>query len=145
MFLISLFTSLVTGYIFKKCHDEIAYLAGVFAIVSLIISLVLAPWQIQFLLLVGVLIITQKLLEKNEHKLKLEQNSQGKLNYSDHHKQILSQPKTTEEEITRIVSRVANYQAENSVEFIEEEIAEKYRVLPWRIHQLAKTHELQDK
>jgi predicted membrane protein len=144
MFLISLFTSLVTGYIFKKCKDEIAYLVGIFAIVSIVITLVLAPWQIQLLLLVCVLFITQKLLKKNEYKLKLEENSQGKLNYSDHHEQILSQSKITEEEIARKY-RGAIYQAENPVEFTEGEIIGKYRGLPWRIHQLAKTHELRDR
>ena len=64
-FLIPLFTGLVTGYIFKKSNDEIAYIAGVFAAVSLILSLVLAPWQIQFGLLVLVLISTNKLLRKS--------------------------------------------------------------------------------
>ncbi|BAZ32170.1 hypothetical protein NIES4074_46720 [Cylindrospermum sp. NIES-4074] len=65
IFLIPLFTGLVTGYIFKKSNDEIAYIAGVFAAVSLILSLVLAPWQIQFALLVFVLISTNKLLRKS--------------------------------------------------------------------------------
>jgi hypothetical protein len=65
IFLIPLFTGLVTGYIFKKSNDEIAYIAGVLAAVSLILSLVLAPWQIQFALLVFVLISTNKLLRKS--------------------------------------------------------------------------------
>jgi membrane protein implicated in regulation of membrane protease activity len=144
MFLISLFTGLITGYIFKKCKDEIAYLAGIVAVVSLIVSLVLAPWEIQFLLLVCVLIITQKLLQKNEYKLKLEEHGQGKLNYSDHNEEILSQPKITEEEITRKY-RGASYQAENSAEFIEGEVAGKYRGLPWRIHQITTTPQLRDR
>ncbi|MBC1220470.1 hypothetical protein GNF10_18080 [Nostoc sp. UCD121] len=67
-FLIPLCTALATGYLFKKSTDEIAYLAGVFAAISLILSLVLAPWQIQFGLLITVLIITNKLLQKNEFK-----------------------------------------------------------------------------
>ncbi|ACC83733.1 hypothetical protein [Nostoc punctiforme] len=67
-FLIPLCTALVTGYLFKKSNDEIAYLAGVFAAISLILSLVLAPWQIQFGLLITVLIITNRLLQKNEFK-----------------------------------------------------------------------------
>ena len=67
-FLIPLCTALATGYLFKKSTDEIAYLAGVFAAISLILSLVLAPWQIQFGLLITVLIITNKLLQKNESK-----------------------------------------------------------------------------
>ncbi|MEJ6483729.1 hypothetical protein N0Y54_20820 [Nostoc punctiforme UO1] len=67
-FLIPLCTALATGYLFKKSNDEIAYLAGVFAAISLILSLVLAPWQIQFGLLITVLIITNRLLQKNEFK-----------------------------------------------------------------------------
>ncbi|MBD2508956.1 hypothetical protein H6G91_16965 [Nostoc muscorum FACHB-395] len=67
-FLIPLCTALATGYMFKKSTDEIAYLAGVFAAISLILSLVLAPWQIQFGLLIAVLIITNRLLQKNEFK-----------------------------------------------------------------------------
>lgn len=67
-FLIPLCTALATGYLFKKSTDEIAYLAGVFAAISLILSLVLAPWQIQFGLLITVLIITNRLLQENESK-----------------------------------------------------------------------------
>ena len=67
-FLIPLCTALATGYLFKKSSDEIAYIAGVFGAISLIFSLVLAPWQIQFGLLIIVLIITNKLLQENESK-----------------------------------------------------------------------------
>ncbi|MHC5728888.1 MAG: hypothetical protein ACYTXY_33185 [Nostoc sp.] len=67
-FLIPLCTALATGYLFKKSTDEIAYLAGVFAAISLILSLVLAPWQIQFGLLIIVLIITNRLLQENKSK-----------------------------------------------------------------------------
>jgi predicted membrane protein len=81
-FLIPLFTGLITGYIFKKSADEIAYFAGIVAVISLIISLVLAPWEIQLLLLIVVLITTQRLLEKNDYKMKQHQNNQGKINSS---------------------------------------------------------------
>jgi predicted membrane protein len=67
-FLIPLCTALVTGYFFTKSTDEVAYLAGVFAGISLILSLVLAPWQIQLVLLIVVLISTNRLLQKNEYK-----------------------------------------------------------------------------
>jgi type IV secretory pathway TrbD component len=67
-FLIPLCTALATGYLFKKSTDEISYLAGVFAAISFILSLVLAPWQIQFGLLIIVFIVTNKLLQKNESK-----------------------------------------------------------------------------
>ncbi|MCC5637270.1 hypothetical protein LC593_15655 [Nostoc sp. CHAB 5844] len=65
-FLIPLLAGLATGYLSKKCSDELAYLTGVFTIVSLVVSLVLAPWQIQLLLLVFVVITTNKLLRDNE-------------------------------------------------------------------------------
>ena len=67
-FLLPLCTALATGYLFKKSSDEIAYIAGVFAAISFIFSLVLAPWQIQFGWLMIVLIITNRLLQKNESK-----------------------------------------------------------------------------
>ncbi|WP_257237134.1 hypothetical protein [Nostoc sp. 'Peltigera malacea cyanobiont' DB3992] len=67
-FLIPLCTALATGYFFKKSTDEIAYFAGVFAAISLILTLVLAPWQIQFGLLIIVFIITNRLLQENESK-----------------------------------------------------------------------------
>ncbi len=79
-FLIPLFTGLITGYIFKKGVDEITYFAGILAVISLIISLVLAPWQIQLLLLIVVLITTERLLEQNEYQMNRGQNSQDRRN-----------------------------------------------------------------
>jgi hypothetical protein len=79
-FLIPLFTCLISGYIFKKGVDEITYFAGILAVISLIISLVLAPWQFQLLLLIVVLISTQRLLEKNEYQINRGQNSQDRRN-----------------------------------------------------------------
>lgn len=67
-FLIPLCTALATGYLFQKSTDEVAYLAGVFAAISLILSLVLAPWQIQFGLLIVVFMITNKFLQQNGSK-----------------------------------------------------------------------------
>ncbi len=61
-FLIPLFTGLATGYLSKKCNDEVAYLIGLFTIISFVLSLVLAPWQIQFVLLILIIISTNRLL-----------------------------------------------------------------------------------
>jgi predicted membrane protein len=68
-FLVPLCTALVTGYLVKQSTDEIAYIAGVFGSICFILSLVLAPWQIQLLMLVVVLITTNSLLSKNESNL----------------------------------------------------------------------------
>lgn len=64
-FLIPLCTGLVTGFVAKQCEDEIAYLTGIFTIISLILSLVLAPWQFQLLLLILVIVSTNKFLQKD--------------------------------------------------------------------------------
>ena len=44
----------MTGYLFKRNDDEITNIAGVFTAVIFIVSLVLAPWPIQFGLLMFV-------------------------------------------------------------------------------------------
>jgi membrane protein implicated in regulation of membrane protease activity len=99
-FVFPLFTGLLTGYIFKKCKDEIAYFAGLVAIISLMVSLFLAPWEIQLLLLLGVLVVTQKLLQENEYKLKLQDKSQRKLSDSNQHKLIASKTQHIPQEHT---------------------------------------------
>ena len=69
-FLIPLSICVITGYIFNRCSDEVGYLSGLFAIISLVLSLILAPWEIQVLILVVVLVTAKKLLQRNEYKLK---------------------------------------------------------------------------
>lgn len=64
LFLIPLATSLVAAYIFKNSADEIAYLMGSITVVSIILGLVLAPWQIQLLILIFVIINTKRLLQQ---------------------------------------------------------------------------------
>lgn len=80
VFLIPLCTSLIIGYTFKECTDEIGNFAGIFALVNLVLSVVLAPWQILLLLLIFVLMTTKKLLQQNEYKLKLAKDNQEKPN-----------------------------------------------------------------
>ncbi|MFM6016680.1 MAG: hypothetical protein ACKPCI_06105 [Dolichospermum sp.] len=57
--------SVITGYLLKKNDDEITNIAGVFTGIIFIVSLVLAPWQVQFGLLMFVVIVSNKLLKKN--------------------------------------------------------------------------------
>jgi len=74
-FLMPLTTGLIAGYIFNRSADEMAYLTGVVTVVSFILSLVLAPWQIQLLILTLLIISTRKLLLQVEYKMQT-QNSQ---------------------------------------------------------------------
>lgn len=69
MFLIPLTTCLVSGFVFKKSADEMAYLTGVVSIFSLVLSIILAPWQIQLLVLALVMFSTKKLLRINDRRM----------------------------------------------------------------------------
>ncbi|MEB3214871.1 MAG: DUF4278 domain-containing protein [Nostocales cyanobacterium 94392] len=130
-FLIPLFICVITGYIFKKCSDEVGYLAGLFAIISLVLSLILAPWEIQVLLLVVVLVTTKKLLQQNEYQLKFEERDH---NY--HQNQTVSPSETVKKEVTRQY-RGTNYQVDIvNTEIIEEEVKGKYRGTPWIIRRV---------
>lgn len=51
----------VVFYVLKHSADEIAYISVAIFIVCLLVSLMIAPWQVQFLLLVLVLLGTQRL------------------------------------------------------------------------------------
>jgi hypothetical protein len=64
-FLMTLVTGLMTSYLFKINDGEITNIVGVFTAIIFIVSLVLAPWQFQFGLLIFVVIISNKLLKKN--------------------------------------------------------------------------------
>lgn len=67
-FLLPLTTGLISGYLCKKSADEMAYLTGTATVVSVILTLVLAPWQIQLLILGVTIFATKKLLLKNASK-----------------------------------------------------------------------------
>ncbi|MBD1213871.1 MAG: hypothetical protein H9534_14225 [Dolichospermum circinale Clear-D4] len=64
-FLMTLVTGLMTSYLFKINDGEITNIVGVFTAIIFIVSLVLAPWQFQFGLLIFVVIVSNKLLKKN--------------------------------------------------------------------------------
>lgn len=77
-FLIPLMTCLASGYIFKSCADEMAYLTGTITVVSLVLSLILAPWQLQLLILMFVMTSTKRLLRQNEYRMQLGQKTRDK-------------------------------------------------------------------
>lgn len=56
-FLVLVCSCLISSYfVLRKNHREIAHLVGIFGIISLVIVLILAPWQILFLLLISVFV-----------------------------------------------------------------------------------------
>jgi hypothetical protein len=65
-FIIPLGLALVVFYILKHATDEIAYIATAILVVSLIVSLIIAPWQFQLLLLLLVLLSNIRIWQKTE-------------------------------------------------------------------------------
>ncbi len=138
LFVIPLFTGLVAGYIFKKSTDEIGQIIGVVAAISLALGLILAPWQVQLLLLIVVFVSTKKLLQQNEYKLKQQEKDQEQLN-NQNQELISSQPQLLEDEAI-LKYRGNNYQPPDmNVEIQEGEVVGRYRGIPWRMHQVVNT------
>jgi membrane protein implicated in regulation of membrane protease activity len=65
-FLIPLATGLISGYIAQKSDDEMAYLTSAATVISLFLSLILAPWQVQLLILIVVFIAVRQFWLKLE-------------------------------------------------------------------------------
>ncbi|MFM7713723.1 MAG: DUF4278 domain-containing protein, partial [Microcystis sp.] len=68
LFLLPLFTAALAAYFWQKSSDEIAYLASAATVISLVLSLVLAPWQIQLLILLTVVIVVTFLWQGREEQ-----------------------------------------------------------------------------
>ena len=81
-FMITLGIALAVTYILKNSADEIAYLAASILVVSLLVSLVIAPWQIQLLLLVLALVSSNRLLQPSQQLIiESEPDQKIKLSY----------------------------------------------------------------
>ena len=55
-FLISLATGTTASYLTKHTSNEISYFMGTLALISLLLSLILAPWQIKLIILIIVIV-----------------------------------------------------------------------------------------
>lgn len=124
-FIISLATFSVTAYILKNSSDEndISYLIGVIAVVSFVVTLVVAPLPLQCLLLALALFSNKRQFLSSETRI-----------------EFVPQP----EETSKLVYRGANYKLPPPhVEISEGEIAGKYRGQVCRIHNPVKTFDSQ--
>lgn len=68
LFLLPLLTATIAAYFWQRASDEIAYLTSAATVVSLVLSLILAPWQIQLLILLTVVVIVTVLWQGRENK-----------------------------------------------------------------------------
>lgn len=159
-FLFPLTIGLATSYISKYCVDEMAYLTAVVKVISLILTLALAPWQIQILVLIIVLISTRLLLLQNEYSLIPEANKQSTfpwreppgatLNTSSKlNSQLVSyEPtpstaKVTKDETIEKYRGISYMPMPSTAKITEGEMAGKYRGTPWKTQNCKKSFVLQ--
>ncbi|GAB4238750.1 MAG: hypothetical protein Kow0049_25670 [Stanieria sp.] len=123
LFLIPLLLGLVAGYISQNADTEIAYLTTTISVVSLFASIIIAPWQIQLLILLIVMLGAKQLWQRNENKFNLEisepeQTQQSPLENNNQRKyRGVSYQKTTSEE-----------------QSVDNTVARKYRGISWTKH-----------
>lgn len=75
LFLVPLAIALVSVYIFENSAEEMSYLTAITAIVSLLVTLAIAPWQVQILLLIGALLCSQWLLAQYQRRNQAQEQS----------------------------------------------------------------------
>lgn len=73
-FLLPLIVALVAGYISQKSNDEICYLTGTLTALSLVLSLFLAPWEFQVLILILALVAARQFWFQIDARLQPELN-----------------------------------------------------------------------
>lgn len=74
-FLIPLIVALISAYLYQKSDEEISYLTGSVTVISLILSLILAPWELQAGILVLAIILVRNLWNKIEQQREFNENS----------------------------------------------------------------------
>lgn len=81
-FLVPVAISLLVAYVLTNSADEIAYLAAAILVVSLFLSLILAPWPVQLLLLGLVLFSNRRISQpKRQHVAEESDDKKVKLSY----------------------------------------------------------------
>ena len=74
-FVIPLFVALVSTYIYRKADDEISYLTGTVIAVCILLSVILAPWELQVVILAIAIILAKSLWNRIEQQR--EEDAEG--------------------------------------------------------------------
>jgi membrane protein implicated in regulation of membrane protease activity len=133
VFLIPLTLSLVTGYVYQKSADEMAYLSGVITALLLILSLILAPWQIQIVILIVAIFMAGRFWRSLESGVKSEEPKEVLTSNSGIDDKSMTAVASIPENQKMQKYRGASYESASSlVNATEGEIVGKYRGAPLR-------------
>ncbi len=111
VFLIPLLTALVAFYITYNSDTAISYLTGAVTVFTLVLSLILAPWELQLLILVLIIAWSRKIW------LKLETTN------------IHEQDNSQKQEVNKLVNDKSD---NSSIEEHKNSIIRKYRGISWQ-------------
>ena len=67
-FVIPLCVALVSTYVYRRADDEISYLTGSVIAVCILLSIILAPWELQVVVLAIAIILAKSLWNRIEHQ-----------------------------------------------------------------------------
>lgn len=73
-FVIPLIVALISVYLYQKSDEEISYLTGSVTVISLVLSLVLAPWELQAVILAIALVLVRNLWKKIEEQREVNED-----------------------------------------------------------------------
>lgn len=148
LFVIPLAIGLAAAYIASKARDDLAYLAIAIAIVSSMVCLIIAPWQLQVILLVLVTIGIRQLWKINTNPESIEEEytpqniapkssffsfKRGKFKSGESERQEVTPATVTETDgkITRKYRGVSYEVQVSTSSQTSEEIGGTYRGNPW--------------
>ncbi len=131
LFLVPLLSALVAVYIAQKSDEDIAMLMGTVSIVSLLVSLVMAPWEFQVIILLIGVIAARLLWLKTRAELEIIEEISSVATAKTPKKET----KRDRADTTNLrIYRGVNYpQSQPLVPSENEEINGKYRVSPLKI------------
>lgn len=132
LFLIPLIFGLVASYIALNAEAEIAYLTAVITAISLTISLILAPWQIQLLILLVVVLGAKEIWQRLDRNQEIEiatPNSGNSSTKEDDHSHLNDQNQETN--LQRKYRGISYQHITFDQNLVEETETRKYRGITW--------------
>lgn len=134
LFVIPLAIGLVAVYVANKFNDEMADLGIIISIVSLILGIIFAPWQLQLCLFVLVIMVARQIWKSNENNSIFQKYTEdiiGKINVTSSPDKNRSVPSKTNGKMIRTYRGVSYTVSVAPESKTRKDIGGTYRGNPW--------------
>lgn len=142
LFLIPLTTGIIFSYLAYTTSEDITYLTGVLAAFSLLLSLILAPWQLQLVLLLLILLSATQFWRRFSNQGEVEIEEQSANNKTQQPQKTINEPIPAANPSTLRKYRGITYDSEikdHSQQPDEQELNGKYRGVSVKIQHSPQT------